>query len=307
MEIMQELLNIPSPSHLLNSELLNNKQLKLWVKRDDLIHKDISGNKWRKLKYNIEAAKKQGNNQLLTFGGAFSNHIAATAAAGKMAGIKTIGVIRGNEFSSLNTTLSFAKENEMSLHFVSRNEYKRKTEDEFLKMLKDEFGPYFLVPEGGANELGALGCAEILAEENEEYDFICCAAGTGTTASGILNALNENQKLLVFPALKGGDGLKSNILSYFDNANKESQLQMINDYHFGGYAKVSPVLIDFVNSFYEEFQLPLDMVYTAKMMYGLLDLIQKDFFPRQSKILFIHSGGLQGNEGFKSKGIELLF
>lgn len=307
MEIMQELLNIPSPSHLLNSELLKNKQLKLWVKRDDLIHKDISGNKWRKLKYNIEAAKKQGNNQLLTFGGAYSNHIAATAAVGKVAGIKTIGVIRGNEFSSLNSTLTFAKENEMSLHFVSRNEYKRKTEDEFLKMLKDEFGPYFLVPEGGANEFGALGCAEILAEENEEYDFICCAAGTGTTASGILNALNENQKLLVFPALKGGDGLKSDILSYFNNANKESQLQMINDYHFGGYAKIKPDLVDFTNSFYEAHQLPLDLIYTAKMMYGLFDLIQKDYFPRQSKILFIHSGGLQGNEGFKNKGIKLIF
>lgn len=305
MEIMQELLNIPSPSHLLNSELLKNKQLKLWVKRDDLIHKDISGNKWRKLKYNIEAAKRQGDKQLLTFGGAYSNHIAATAAAGKMSGIKTIGVIRGNEFSSLNTTLSFAKENGMYLHFVSRKEYKKKTEDEFLKMLKDEFGPYFLVPEGGANEFGALGCAEILAEENEEYDFICCAAGTGTTASGILNTLNENQKLLVFPALKGGDELKSDILSYFDNANKECQLQMINDYHFGGYAKVSPFLIDFANLVYKEFQLPLDLVYTAKMMYGLLDLIQKDFFPLKSKILFIHSGGLQGNKGFSLKKYNL--
>jgi len=307
MEIMQELLNIPSPSHLLNSELLNNKQLKLWVKRDDLIHKDISGNKWRKLKYNIEAVKKQGDKQLLTFGGAYSNHIAATAAVGKVAGIKTIGVIRGNKFSSLNSTLSCAKENGMCLHFVSRNEYKRKNEDEFLKMLKDEFGPYFLVPEGGSNENGALGCAEILAEENEEYDFICCAAGTGTTASGILNALNENQKLLVFPALKGGDGLKSDILSYFNNANIESQLQMINDYHFGGYAKIKPDLVDFTNSFYEAHQLPLDLIYTAKMMYGLYDLIQKDYFPRQSKILFIHSGGLQGNEGFKNKGIKLIF
>src|SRR5690554_446739 len=306
--MLSSILKFPSPTQKLSDRLLEKKNISLWIKRDDLIHPNVSGNKWRKLKYNIAAARKENKETLLTFGGAYSNHIAATAAAGKIAGMKTIGVIRGDEFVNLNATLAFAQEEGMELHFVSRMVYKNKNEAIFLADLVDKYGNFFTIAEGGANRFGVKGCREIIAEEKEDYNYVCCAAGTGTTAAGILSSLQNEEELLVFPALKGGEGLRTDILSWQKNKENSSQLKMVSEYHFGGYAKVKTELVEFVNSFYRQHQLPLDLIYTGKMMYGLYDLIRKDYFPAGSKILFYHSGGLQGNDGFKQrKNIELVY
>jgi len=232
---------------------------------------------------------------LLTFGGAFSNHIAATAFAGKEQGFKTIGVIRGDELMDkilVNPTLKFAQECGMQFKFITREDYRHKTETKFIENLKQEFGDFYLVPEGGTNELAIKGCEEILIEKDAEFDYVCCAVGTGGTISGIINSLLPHQKVLGFPALKG-DFLKEEIRKF---ARKENW-ELITDYHFGGYGKVSQELIAFINQFYLENQIPLDPIYTGKMVFGVMDLIEKNYFPENSKILLIHTGGIQGIAG----------
>ena len=284
--------NLPSPIEQLNSMFLRKHEVELWLKRDDLIHPDISGNKWRKLKYNIAEADKRGIKKVLTFGGAFSNHIAATAAAGKLLGIKTIGVIRGDEGFE-NKTLQYAKENGMHLHFVSRAEYKLKSEDEFIRNLKNQFGVFYLIPEGGANELGVQGCEEIMVETNQQFDVIALSAGTGTTASGICRQLKD-ENLLVFPALKGG-GFILDEMKHYCSKEQLQNVQLQLDYHFGGYGKTKLEQLEFLSAFTNEYKVELDKVYTSKMMFGLFDLIGKGYFKNGSKILAIHTGGLQGN------------
>jgi 1-aminocyclopropane-1-carboxylate deaminase len=269
------------------------------IKREDLIHPFVSGNKFRKLKYNLLQAKKEKAVTLLTFGGAFSNHIAAVAFAGKENGFKTIGIIRGDELRDKiagNPTLEFAKNCGMQLEFVSREEYRRKNEIPFLENIKEKFGDFYLIPEGGTNELAIKGCQEILAEEDSQYNYICCAVGTGGTISGIINSALPHQKVLGFPALKG-DFLKDEIRIFVQNENWE----LITDYHFGGYGKVNQDLIAFINQFYAENQIPLDPIYTGKMVFGVMDLIQKNYFPPHSKILLIHTGGIQGIQGMNLK------
>jgi 1-aminocyclopropane-1-carboxylate deaminase len=269
------------------------------IKREDLIHPIVSGNKFRKLKYNLLEAEKQNKNKLLTFGGAFSNHIAAVAYAGQQNGFKTIGIIRGEELNSnevLNSTLLFAKSCGMQFEFVSREDYRLKNEESFLRTLKNKFGDFYLVPEGGTNALAVQGCKEILTDQDRSFDFICCAIGTGGTISGIINSAHPHQKILGFPALKG-DFLTDEIRIFAENKN----WKLINDYHFGGYAKVSEDLILFINQFYSLTQIPLDPIYTGKMVYGVLDLISNNYFPPESKILLIHTGGLQGIQGMNEK------
>ncbi|WP_152556940.1 1-aminocyclopropane-1-carboxylate deaminase/D-cysteine desulfhydrase [Flavobacterium sp. 83] len=269
------------------------------IKREDLIHPFISGNKFRKLKYNLLQAKEENQETVLTFGGAFSNHIAAVAFAGKDKGFKTIGIIRGEELESKileNPTLSFAQSCGMQLEFVSREEYRLKSESTFLENLKTKFGNFYLIPEGGTNELAIKGCEEILTEGDAKFDFICCSIGTGGTISGIINSVLSHQKVLGFPALKG-DFLKDEIRNFAQNENWE----LITDYHFGGYGKVNSILIEFINQFYAETQIPLDPIYTGKMVYGVIDLIKNNYFPVQSKILLIHTGGIQGVQGMNMK------
>jgi 1-aminocyclopropane-1-carboxylate deaminase len=269
------------------------------IKREDLIHPIVSGNKFRKLKYNLLEAKNQKKDTLLTFGGAFSNHIAAVAYAGQQNGFKTIGIIRGDELQdqkALNPTLTFAKSCGMHFEFVSRETYRLKSEKSFLESLKDSFGDFYLVPEGGTNSLAIKGCEEILEHQDSDYDYICCAIGTGGTISGIINSANGNQKILGFPALKG-DFLQDEIRIFVKNNNWE----LINQYHFGGYGKVNEDLIAFINSFYATTKIPLDPIYTGKMVFGVLDLIKNNYFPAQSKILLIHTGGLQGISGMNEK------
>ena len=272
--------------------------ISLEIKREDLLHPFISGNKFRKMKYNLLQAKAENQHTLLTFGGAYSNHIAAVAYAGKEQEFKTIGIIRGDELGDKieeNPTLKFAQECGMQFEFVTREAYRHKTEPDFIANLQQKFGSFYLVPEGGTNEYAIKGCEEILTEEDIKFDYVCCAVGTGGTISGIINSALPNQKLLGFPALKG-DFLKDEICKFATSKNWE----LVTDYHFGGYGKVNEELIQFINQFYRQTQVPLDPVYTGKMFFGVIDLIQKNYFPDNSKILLIHTGGLQGIQGMNA-------
>lgn len=244
-------------------------------------------------------AKAEKQSCLLTFGGAFSNHIAAVAYAGKEYGFQTIGIIRGEELATKiesNPTLKFAQECGMQLEFVSREDYRLKTELTFLEQLEKKYGSFYLIPEGGTNELAIKGCEEILTNEDAVFDYIGCAIGTGGTISGIINSVLSHQKVLGFPALKG-DFLQDEIRNFVQNENWE----LITDYHFGGYGKINSDLVEFINWFFEQTQIPLDPVYTGKMVFGIVDLIEKNYFPENSKILVIHTGGLQGIQGMNLK------
>ena len=288
--------------------LLENESVEVWIKREDNIHPYISGNKYRKVKYNIEAAKESGLDTLLTFGGAFSNHILAVAVAGKELGLKTIGVIRGDELVhnyNTNPTLSFAQSCGMRFKFVSREDYRKKASEDFIDKLKTEFGNVYILPEGGTNTLAVKGCEEILTDEDLHFDFICSAVGTGGTISGLINSSQAHQSVLGFPALKG-DFLNYEIKKYTSKSN----WQLITDYNFGGYAKINNVLIEFINKFKTDFGIALDPIYTGKMLYGIFDMIEKGRFNKNSKILAIHTGGLQGilgmNMRLKAKNMPLI-
>ncbi len=290
---------------------IQDKGVRLFIKREDELHPVISGNKYRKLAYNIEEAKKQGKTTLLTFGGAYSNHLVATAGAGKLADFSTIGIVRGDELKGNekalkeNPTLSFCLESGMKLDFVSRQEYRQKTEPFFIEKLQEKYGDFYLVPEGGTNHFAVKGCQEILNQEDDKFDVICSAVGTGGTISGIINSIKPRQRVIGFPALKG-DFLYKEIEKYTNSDDWSLNLY----YNFGGYGKVSEKLITFINRFKKETGIPLDPVYTGKMLYGIVDMIKKDEFPKGTNILAIHTGGLQGIEGMnkvlRKKGINLL-
>ena len=274
------------------------RKIEVYIKREDLIHPFVSGNKFRKLKYNLAEAKKQNCDTLLTFGGAFSNHIAATAAAGNLQDFKTIGIIRGDELVGKikdNPTLKYAADQGMEFKFVSREIYRNKNEVGLIENLKAEFGDFYLIPEGGTNELAVKGCAEILTEEDKKFDFITCAVGTGGTIAGIIKSSLPNQQVLGFPAVKG-DFLQNEIRNFVTDCN----WQLLNGFEFGGYGKVTSELIASMNAFYAETQILLDPIYTAKMVFGVKSLISKGFFPDNCKILMIHTGGIQGIEGMNT-------
>lgn len=275
------------------------EQLRLFIKREDELHPFVSGNKFRKLKYNLQEAKRQTKKTLLTFGGAYSNHIAATAYAAKTEGFKSIGVIRGEELVSkveVNPTLKFAKSCGMDFKFVTREDYRKKNTDSFLEALEITHGDFYFIPEGGTNELAVKGCKEILNESEKDFDFICVCVGTGGTIAGLINSSRSDQKILGFPALKG-DFLSRDIRKFAKSKNWE----LISDYHFGGYGKIKPELITFINQFKTDYNIQLDPIYTGKMMYGIFDLINKNYFAKDAKILVIHTGGLQGIDGMNLK------
>ena len=280
----------------LNSSLLQAKKVRVLVQREDLIHPDVSGNKWRKLKYNLLHAKDEGFQKVLTFGGAFSNHIAATAAAAQIMGMESVGLIRGEEHLPLNLTLAQAQEFGMHFQYVDRASYRLKAEKDWSL----EFREFYIIPEGGTNALAVQGCEEIVS--NTDFDIVCCACGTGGTIAGIINSLQPHQKAIAFPALKGADFLEQYIQQYVSS----KEWEMCYDYHFGGYAKVNKELIDFINNFKKEHNIPLDPVYTGKLFYGVFDLIAKHYFREGTTLLLIHTGGLQGiagmNERIEKKG-----
>ena len=281
--------------------VLIEKEVRLFIKRIDKIHPFVSGNKWFKLKYNLIEAKKKRHNTLLTFGGAYSNHIAATAFSAQEKGLKSIGIIRGEEYLPLNPTLRFAIDNGMKLYYIIRSNYKEKTSANFLEALKNQFGDFYLISEGGTNELAIQGAKEIL-DTNDTQDYICCPVGTGGTIAGIINASNNLQTVIGFPAIKGFKQLEKDINNWTNSTN----YKFINDYVGNGYAKINKDLVAFINEFNALHNVPLDGIYTGKMMMGILDLVVKDYFPKGSSILAIHTGGLQGNKGMSERlGVNL--
>ena len=268
---------------------INFNGYQIGILRLDLIHPEISGNKWFKLKYNLEQAKKENKNTIITFGGAFSNHIAATAVACKLNELKSIGIIRGEETSADNSTLQLAKQNGMKLLFVSREEYSQKNDSGYLQRLRYMYPEAYIIPEGGDNKLGQKGCEEILTTDMFRYKNIFCAYGTGTTYKGISKSLLPHQKLYVVNVLK------------FEAAVNEPQTSILNDYHFGGYAKHTDELLEFKRWFENTHSIPLDYVYTAKLFFAAFDLMKHDKLKKDYPILIIHCGGLQGNKGYEDR------
>lgn len=300
---------IPSPIEQIKLPIFEMANIEVWIKRDDLIHSEISGNKWRKLKFNIEKFKQGKYDAILTFGGAFSNHIAATANAGNKLGIRTIGIIRGDELdANSNSTLKEAKKNGMDLHFVSRSKYKERYEKLYWSELRSEFGNVLIVEEGGANFHGVLGCSEILTEIPFEPNYLMTASGTGTTAAGLL-FVTDMTEIISVPVFKNGDFIKDEIkerfyysgLSNVDIDLKMDKLKMEVRFHFGGYGKSNQTLIDFMNTFYKQTNIPLDHIYTAKMTYAFIQLVKEGYFEKGSKVVLLHTGGLQGNNTILNK------
>lgn len=289
-------LNLPSPLQQLSSTLFDSKGISVYVKREDLIHPVIGGNKWRKLKYNIQAIEPNNQTTVLSFGGAYSNHIYALAGAGNLYGFKTIGVIRGERYEPLNPTLDFAKNMGMQLHYVSRKAYRLKESDAFINELRETFGQFILLPEGGSNKNALRGCAEIINELDVQlsgYDYVCLPCGTAGTLSGLISSQTQ-KKLLAFAVLKNASFLRERVCELLPGI--KSQNWAINlDYHFNGYAKTTPELIAFIRDFKQTFNIPLEPVYSGKLFYGLMDLIKKNYFPRGTTIVALHTGGLQNS------------
>jgi len=299
--------NKPPIYQQLYSPLFSERQIEVTVKRLDLLHPDIQGNKFYKLHYNLKAAKDLGLGKVLTFGGAYSNHIHATAFAAAANGLESIGVIRGEVMAPLNPTLEDAQNQGMLLLPMSRADYRQKDSPSILENLKFKFGEFYLIPEGGTNAMAIKGTKEILTEQDLIMDFITTPIGTGGTFAGLLGSATPNQHVIGFSALKG-----EFIFSEIDDLLKKHKIKpkctydIQTAYHFGGYAKHKPPLIQFMQELKEKANLPLDPIYTGKMMFGLFDLIQKDYFPNGSNILVLHTGGLQGVRGFEQKlGIRL--
>lgn len=275
-------------------QIITYKSVEITIRRDDLLHPFVSGNKFRKLKYNLEHIKKNGFEGIVTFGGAFSNHIAATAAAAFLKGIKSVGIIRGEELNkSSNPTLQFASDNGMEFLFISRENYTLRNQTEFISTIQKQFPNYFIVPEGGSNKFAILGCEEILTASDNNFDYITCACGTGATIAGIINKTPDNTTVLGFAALNDFS-IEDSIKNWSTN-NKTWQL--IYDYNLGGYAKTNDGLILFINDFFNKFEIPLDPVYTGKMFYGIFDMIDTRRIAQGSRVLAIHTGGLQGIKG----------
>ncbi|XOV92639.1 MAG: 1-aminocyclopropane-1-carboxylate deaminase/D-cysteine desulfhydrase [Bacteroidota bacterium] len=291
---------IPSPIQEIFDPLFEQKGIRVYVKREDLIHPIIMGNKWRKHKYNIEEALKKGFGQIVTLGGAYSNHIVATAAAAKDNNLKSIGIIRGDELKpDSNPTLINAAALGMGFEFVSREEYEILRND--IRQLQSSYPMSFLIPEGGTNELAIKGCEEMVAEINIDYDYICAPIGTGGTMVGILQGLSQEKVIIGVSSLKGDfiHQMVSDLL--MTHRIEKKNYEIMDQYHFGGYGKVKDELIDFINDFKRKHQILLDPIYTGKMFYGVIDLIKQDYFKFNRRIILIHTGGIQGIEGYNSK------
>lgn len=283
----------PTPIQEIHDAVFDKAGVQVLVKREDLNHRYVSGNKWWKLKYNLLEAQRLEKNTLLTFGGAYSNHIFATAAAAKELGFESIGIIRGEETLPLNPTLSFAKSCGMRLDYVSREVYRYKHEPKFIDELHDRFGDFYLIPEGGTNELAVKGVEEFAKMLGNDFDYLCCAVGTGGTLAGLVRGVNNQKPILGIPVLKEAEFLNDIISMLAGPVNHNWKLNL--NYHFGGYAKSTPPLHALIKKCNKENNLPLDPVYTAKLAAGVFDLIQGGYFKHGSVILLIHTGGLQVN------------
>ncbi|MBI3772054.1 MAG: 1-aminocyclopropane-1-carboxylate deaminase/D-cysteine desulfhydrase [Gammaproteobacteria bacterium] len=296
--------NEPLPLQKISESWFERFDIRLWMLRADLVHPIVSGNKWFKLKYNLQTAQVAGHDTLLSFGGAYSNHIHALAYAGRKLGFKTIGVIRGEAHEFLNPTLQFATEQGMQLMYLDRVSFRRKYEPELVRKLHDCFGDFYLVPEGGSNALAVLGCRELVSEINEPFDVLACACGTGGTLAGIISGLEGHHQALGLAVLKGGDFLRDEVRGLLREAGGavHENWTINHDYHLGGYARMPLALEQFIRGFDVRHGIRLDPVYTGKLMFGLYDLIAKGGFKRGTTIVALHSGGLQGGEGFAGPG-----
>ena len=283
-----------SPLQLLINPFGPTVPMRLWLKRDDQLHPLVSGNKWRKLKYNLLAAREQEFTTLLTFGGAYSNHLYATAAAGRAFGFRTVGVVRGRELASLprNKTLSFCAAAGMHLHFIDRADYRRRDDPDFWADLQTRFGPCYVLPEGGTNNLAVRGTTEILPEITAQLghapDYVCCAVGTGGTVAGLAQSAPETTTVLGFLSLKAAD------FQFPFGLLPRKNLRLLAEYHFGGYARITPELLYFIRDVEPRTGVLLEQVYTGKMLYGIYDLARQGYFPQDTTVVAIHTGGLQG-------------
>lgn len=302
-----------SKLELLESDLLRQHGVRLYIKRDDLIDSEISGNKWRKLKYNILQCVQQRNQGVMTFGGAYSNHLVATAAACQKAGILSVGVVRGNELNPhSNETLRRCSALGMQLHFVSREDYMLREDRSYLEFLSRSFPNYYTVPEGGANYLGCIGCQEMVREVPVASDLWVVAQGTTTTSCGIALGLQAKQQLAAIPVLKGFDS-KSEMKQLLNRSGLNNEMtetlldkiQIWDAYHFGGYAKYDATLIEFIQDFYRAYRVPLDPIYTGKALFGLMDQITQGNLDGKT-IVFVHTGGLQGIKAIEKKEQAIL-
>jgi 1-aminocyclopropane-1-carboxylate deaminase len=295
------------PLQKIEDNLFKDKSIQLYLLRLDQSDEIISGNKWFKLKYNVIEAKNNNYDTLLTFGGAYSNHIHATAAAANKFNFSSVGIIRGEASQALNQTLKDARKMGMHLHYVNRIDYRKKNQvaylDSIINHFQETYGKIYIIPEGGSNALAIRGAAEIPELIAIDYNYLCLPCGTGGTLAGISSFLAKKTthpkkiNLLGFPALKGADFLNNDIIQLLKTNHKEPSInwKLNLDYHFGGYAKTKPQLLSFIEKFYQQQQIELDFIYTAKMMYGIYDLCKKDYFKPDTTILAIHTGGLQGN------------
>jgi 1-aminocyclopropane-1-carboxylate deaminase/D-cysteine desulfhydrase-like pyridoxal-dependent ACC family enzyme len=298
MDAVPSLQNLIINIQPLKSEIADEHNIAVDMLRLDVIHPIVSGNKLFKLTYFLEEAKASLLKQLITFGGAYSNHLAATAFACCNAGLKSIGIVRGEKPEKLSHTLKFCLENKMHLEFISRSEYLLISTNNFTDELTKKFGSHILIPEGGFSKKGANGAALICNYYNlKNYSHVCCAIGTATTFAGLIKG-SKKEMVLGFPVLKNLNDVEER-LDYLNVLSKKYII--IPDYHFGGYAKRNTQLISFINSFFDKNEIPLDFVYTGKMMFGIYDLIDKNYFPQGSKILCIHTGGLQGNKSLPNR------
>lgn len=287
----------------LTDSRFDEKQVKVFMKRDDLIHPFISGNKFRKLKYNLQEAMQENQHTLLTFGGAFSNHIYAVAAAGKEVGLNTIGIIRGEKILPLNKTLQFVSDQGMQLHFISRETYKQKELPDYIQNLHTQFGDFYLLPEGGTNLIALKGCSEIIDEIEMPYDYICCPCGTGGTLAGLIAGDQGKKALLGFSVLKRANDLEGKIMQLANDFSGRSynNWTINHDFHFGGYAKTTEQLFSFISDFEQKQNILLDPVYTGKMMAGIFEMVRQDFFRKGTTVIALHTGGLQGWSGFLNR------
>lgn len=284
----------PTPLHEIHDDTLARHEVRLLIKRDDLIHPAMPGNKWRKLIPNLEAARHAGHDTVLTFGGAYSNHIHAVASAGRLFGFRTIGIIRGEEHLPLNDVLRHAVACGMTLRYLDRTSYRRKYDEDIIASLEAEFGDFYLLPEGGTNCLGVRGCAKTITEIDVPFDYLACPMGTGGTLTGLVTGLRGRGRALGFPALKGGSFLAREVRALLARCGHPpyDNWTIVPDYHFGGFARKDARLTRFMDEFTARHGVGLDFVYTGKMMYGLLDLVKRGSFASGTTIVAVHTGGV---------------
>jgi len=303
-----DLINSNTPVEEIVDPLIKDSGVRLIVKREDLNHPNLSGNKWHKLKYNLVAAFEEGHDTILTFGGAYSNNIYSLAAAGKLFDFNTIGLIRGNERLPLNSTLSFAVDSGMKIHYIDRESYRKRRSNSFVNSFKEKYGKFYIIPDGGTNKFGVKGAGDILLNVTDKYDYVSCACGTGGTLAGLITALDGKAQALGFFVLKDGKLLIEDVqkLVYQSSCKNYDNWNINLDYHFGGYAKINLELIQFIQRFEKNNNIPIEPIYTGKLFYGIYKLIQTGYFRRGETILAIHTGGLQGLAGMKPKIKKLL-